>query len=85
MRALHVVGNRGVHGDGILVPSPTIPADLHPSPPIPALILTHLRKKFDPSPQAPTYFCQPEVVIIVTIVAILKIPHSAALAVNFKL
>jgi len=62
---------RGVHGDGILVPSPSIPA--------------HPRKNFDPFPQAAAYFCQPKAVITVTIVAILKIPHSAALIVNFKL
>jgi len=80
----------GMHGDGILVPSPPIPTDFTPiltrprtdSDPSPA----HPRKKFDPSPQAPAYFfCQPKAVITVTIVAILKIPHSAALTVNFKL
>jgi len=76
---------RGVHGDGILVPSPPITADFTPIP-------TRPRTNSDPSPQkvwsipqAPTYFCQPKVVITVTVVAILKIPHSAALTVNFKL
>ena len=67
-----------MHGDGILVPSP----------PVPALILIHPAhpcKNFDPFPQAPHIFCQPKAVITVTIVAILKIPHSAALIVNFKL
>jgi len=39
----HVVRTRGVHGDGILVPSPPIPADFTPSlsPPVPPLILIH--------------------------------------------
>ena len=77
---------RDVHGDGIFVPSPPIPAD---STPIPS------RPRTFPSPQKvrsiPTcpllifFFCQSKAIITVTIVAILKIPHSATLTVNFKL
>ena len=44
---------KDVHGDGILVPYPPIPADFTA---VPALILVHPRKKFNPSPQAPAYF-----------------------------
>jgi len=62
---------RGVHGDGILVPSPP-----------------HPRKKFDPSSQAPAYFLSTKGgnnSHHSRKLAILKIPHSASLTVNFKL
>ena len=72
---------RDVHVDGILVPYPPIPADFTA---VPALILVHPRKKLNPSPQAPAYFCQPKAVITVTTVAVRKIPHSAALTVSFQ-
>jgi len=71
---------RGVHGDGILVPSPPIPADFTPIP-------TRPRTDSDPPPpisakssiyphKPPHIFCQPKAVITVTIVAILKNPTA---------
>jgi len=69
--------------DGILVPSLPIPADFTP-------IHTRARTDSDPSlqkaqsiPTSPSIFFVNQ--MTVTIVAILKIPHSAALTVNFKL
>jgi len=51
------------------------------------MILIHPHKQFYPSPPIlQTFFVtEPKAVITVTIVEILKIPYSAASAVNFKL